>query len=209
MDSQRTCGWCGTTSVQATDTNCTNCGGPLPAFPRSAQLEAGLVRAERPPDPPRELPSGYPLRVLFTRNVYVIIGVVFVPLSVPFALGFGAAAVVDLGFLFGVLGGLAFGVIGVALGVKGLRRARSKLDALRNGVAADGMVLGVSMDTSQSINGRHPWRIEYVFDGPSGPVEGAAESWDRLAGQLEHGEPVWVVYVRSDPARNAIWPPVR
>jgi len=191
--------------VDADLTNCRNCGGPLPAPPRAT----GFVRAERPPDPPRTLPSGYPLRITLTSNVFVIIGIVFTLVSVPFSLAFLGAGLAEPEVMWGALGGLVFGAVGLPMLIFGLRRARRKLDALRHGVVADGMILGVTLNTSTTINGQHPWRIDYVFDGPEGPVEGRAESWDLMTGQLEQGEPVWVVWVRGDPSRNAIWPPVR
>lgn len=203
----RTCGWCGASTAVVERTHCASCGGALPSLPRAAF--AGALRAEDPGPPPRELPAGYPLRVTLTSNVFTILGVVFSVLSIPLAGVFFAVATTDGGLAWGALGGLGFGAIGLPMLVVGLRRARRKLDALRHGVAVDGMVLSVQINTSTRINGQHPWRIDYAFDGPGGQGQGHAESWSPLTGQLEPGEPLWVVVVPDAPERNAIWPPMR
>jgi len=66
----------------------------------------------------------------------------------------------------------------------------------------------VSSDTSESINGRRPFQIEYVFQVNGKPVGGSTRAWDIVNALRRPGEPLWVVFLPGDPSANSIRPPI-
>lgn len=177
------CGWCGRSNPREQLAHCISCGGPLPALP-------GGEPGPRPPAAPRTLPDGYVRRVRLWKNVLVIIGLVF---SVLFCWT------------------VVFPLIGLPLLFIGNRRALERLHALRDGRATRGRIVSVGIDRSETINGKHPWRVCWEFDRHDGPVgEGMCRVWDPVSAQRAAGDAVWVVYgARGDREVNAIWPPLR
>jgi hypothetical protein len=85
---------------------------------------------------------------------------------------------------------------------------RGKLRALREGVVAEGEVVDVRSGGTHKGDGQHNWAIEYRFDGPDGPVQGRAVTWEAQYARWKPGHPVWVVYRPDQPKHNALWPPV-
>lgn len=200
-----TCTWCGTRYPRH-QRNCTNCGGPLPG--------------PTPPDPgpeplrpPREIPAAYVRRLYLTGNVPSIIGGVFtavgVGVTVPMVwmarfLGPEVAVAGITGPIFAIVGGLLLMV--------GIRRAQSQLHALRDGVATRGEIVDLHQDTSESINGRHPWAVVYAYEAGGRMHEGKVKSWGRAGSVVALyavGSPVHVLYVRERPERSALYPPIR
>ena len=175
------CGWCGASNRRDLTDACRQCGGPLPSLP-------GGNPGPRPPEPVRRLPEGYAMRVQLWKNVFVLIGVMFVCV-----------------FFWTIL----FPIIGAFLWIKGARDARNKLDALRTGLATRGQIKSIQLDTTQHINHRNPWRIEYTYDTPKGPLAGACTAWDPSSVQRRVGDVVWVVFVPGRHDAHAIWPPIR
>ena len=103
-----------------------------------------------------------------------------------------------------------FPLIGIPMWVLGRRRALGKLEALERGVAARAEITEVFIDGSVEINGRHPWVVAYTFQTEDGRrIEGRVRGWESSNRDREPGQPLWAVYVREDPDRNAIWPPIR
>ena len=184
-----TCPWCNTYyAARPTTTNCMNCGGPLP---RSINGDKG----EKPSLPPRDLPKVFKQKVLLWKNTHVIIGLIFMIVGVPLIAVFGF--------------GLLFAIIGYFLYKHGRRIGEEKIQAITNGVAAEGKILSVERDTSQSINGRNPFLITYTF-----AVKGGAEqldkivSWDENNLYRREGEDIWVVYIPENPEISSPWPPM-
>jgi hypothetical protein len=204
----RTCPWCGAAAPDPTREVCTNCAGPLPApllAPQPAAPAPGMnweqARAQAlaaaqaargpgpmPPPPPRELPKQYVNRVLYWRNVFVILGIVFTVL------------------LFWTV---VFPAIGIPLWIYGHKRAQRELRALQFGHVAQGQLTSVHMDYAQSINNRHPWVVAYAFATPQGTRQGTDQGWDASNVHRMSGDPIWVVYLDDDPNCSAVWPPVR
>jgi len=58
--------------------------------------------------------------------------------------------------------------------------------------------------TSEQINGRNPWRIDYELDLPTGKASGWAQAWD----PSHVGDVLWIVYLPESPDHNTIWPPI-
>jgi hypothetical protein len=186
----RVCGWCDAKTKDPHDGACDQCGGPLPPLPRRVLAELALGAPEVPPPPaaPRTLPRGYETRVRYWKNVSVMIGMIF-----------------TIVFFWSVL----FPLVGIGLWWYGARQASRWLRALTGGTAVEGTLTRVFVDTSQHIDREHPWRLDYRFETPGGPVEGHVISWDPLSGRREAGERVWVVFDPEEPAvANALWPPV-
>lgn len=214
---QRQCGWCSTATTELARTNCASCGGPLPPLPLAVlrlHPELGVsdeaLLAVKPGPAPRKLPRGYRARVTFWKNPLAVIGAAFGAFGVLFG-GLGCPLTIvliplGLGFLgFGVL----FGGLGALMAFFGVRAGAVRIRALVDGVPARGRIVEVHTDTSQSINGRHPRSIRYVFDAGDGVHEGVATAWEWLDGDRDPDEPCWVVYLPDDPDTNALWPPVR
>jgi hypothetical protein len=175
------CGWCGCSNRRDETATCSRCGGPLPSIP-------GSHPGPRPPEAPRALPWGYRARSLLWKNTLALVGAMFTIL-----------------FCWAVITPL----IGIPMWVRAHRRARRRLDALVHGVPTRGQLLGVWLDGTQAINDRHPYRIEFEYETPGGPLRGAVEGWDPVHAQRPVGEHVWVVYLESQPEVHALWPPVR
>ncbi len=181
-DRTRTCAWCDTVNTDAAATNCVNCGGPLPALP-------GMDPGPEPPPPPRTLPVKYRRRVMYWKNVRVLVGMMFTIVGCWTIL---------------------FPIIGIPVWIKGRKMALAKLAALERGRGARAQVVDVWRDTSVTINGRNPWAIEYSFETAEGTVvKGKAQAWDASNADRRPGQPLWVVYLPEDPEQNAIWPPIK
>ena len=179
------CGWCGTTNTDVARTNCVNCGGPLPPPPTLTVDDPGAP----PPPAPRQIPEKYRWRVMLWKNVLVMIGAIF-----------------TIVFCWSII----FPIIGIPLWIIGHRRAQGKLAALERGLPGRAELLGVERDHSVKINGRSPWRIEYLFEDRSGQLhEGWQHTWQAQHTRRPVGEKFWVVYLPEDPEQNSIWPPVK
>src|SRR5579871_1191264 len=87
-----TCGWC-STHYPSWQTNCKNCGGPLPPLP-------GMELGSPPPPAPRKLPWIYEFRMKWSRNFGVLIGLFFCFIS-----GLMLYAMIKVHTLFAVVPG--------------------------------------------------------------------------------------------------------
>ncbi len=198
-----TCAWCGTGYAEFRP-RCESCGGALPAAP-------GAPPVDPPPPPPRALPPGFRRRVLYTKNVMTMIGLGFTGIGGFLTLIFAIIAIAGrepslfLGAGFSAL----FLTGGIFMLRFGLRRGRGILLAFEHGVATQGRVTDVYLDTSIKINNRSPWAVEYAFEAGGRSVRGKAHAWDAdLVQELHAGGPVHVLYVENDPERSTLYPPM-
>ena len=200
-----TCTWCGTRYTQH-QRNCTNCGGPLPG---PTPPDPG----PEPPPAPRSIPNAYIRRLYLTGNVPNLIGGIFAVVGALVSGGMlWMTYMVGPEVAWSALSGLIFVGVGGLLLVVGVRRARNQLHALRDGVAVRGEIVDLHQDTTESINGRHPWAIVYHYDVGGRIHEGKVKSWDRAGSVMALyavGSPVHVLYVRGRPERSALYPPIR
>jgi hypothetical protein len=182
---QLECPWCKTFNKVIHETNCKNCGGPLPAIPHG---DSGLDAGKPPGPPPRKIPAVY-VKKLKYKNVHFLIGIIFL---VPF------------------IWTIIFPIIGFFLLRHGLKVANKKLEALEKGVKTEGILTDIYKDTSQSVNGRHPWKIEYEFKTRNGELISAKKTgaWNSNNRYRKPNDKLWVVYLTEDPSVSAIWPPV-
>jgi len=91
----------------------------------------------------------------------------------------------------------------------GYRKAAGQILALEKGQAAPARLVDVYRDTTVVINGRSPWKLEYLFSTPSGEHGGWVHAWENTHSQRPSGEAFWVVYLPDDPEQNTPWPPVK
>jgi len=92
----------------------------------------------------------------------------------------------------------------------GLKNANNKLAALENGIKAEGILTDIYKDISQTVNGRHPWKLEYEFTTQSGKIISAKKTgaWNTNNRYRKPNDKLWVVYLHNNPEISAIWPPV-
>jgi hypothetical protein len=189
-----TCGWC-QTHYNQWQSNCSNCGGPLPPPP-------GMDAGPEPPPPPRLLPRHFEFRQKWSRNVAVLAALGFMLIS-----GLFLWAAIKAKSWMALVPGL-FLLMGLSLFRYGRNTAVATLHAFHNGVSAEGKIAQLSLDTTQSVNGRHPWRLVYHFAVDGQQREGVITSFNSTLGERSTGQPLWVLYVKDDPEQNTIYPPV-
>ena len=184
-----TCPWCNTYyAARPTTPNCMNCGGPLPK-------SVGAGKDEKPENPPRELPKKFVRQVMLWKNTHALIGVIFMCVGVPIILAMGF--------------GLIFVVIGYFLYRYGHKVGLEKIQALSNGIPAEGKIIDISRDTTQSINGQNPYIITYTFTTKSGLEQlDKVTCWDDNNMFRNHGDEIWVVYIPENPQISSPWPPM-
>lgn len=199
-----TCPWCKhywPTVPQGAE--CANCGGALPAPP-------GPTRGNPPPQAPRHLPEKYVRDLFLWNNTVAMVGTIFAAFGGLFGgLGvFLCVVLLPLGLAFMAFG-MLFGGIGLFMRKKSREGAEKQVAALTTGLCAEGQIVSVNQNLYETINGRHPFQIDYVFQVNGQWLSGSAKAWDILHGMRQPREPLWVVYLPSDPTVSSIWPPVR
>jgi hypothetical protein len=127
-----------------------------------------------------------------------IFGLVGIGLLIPVVTAF-------VGLPFVLLGGV-FLAVGVPLLVWRYRQAEQKMEVLRTGTAVLGEIVDVYQSYHVRINGRYPWRILYRFEAGGREYEGKVSTLSRPDLGQQPGKPVYVLYARDDPERNALYP---
>ena len=90
----------------------------------------------------------------------------------------------------------------------GLVRASRTLRAFRDGVAVKGRIVSVDTDTSQTINGKNPWKLTYDFPVADQRIKGTQTSFDSSVTLMKHGQPIWVLHLVTDPSQSTLYPPL-
>jgi hypothetical protein len=189
-----TCGWCGI-HYNSWQKQCDSCGGPMPPMP-------GMELGPPPPATPRALPKGFAFRQRFSKNIATILGLAISMFSLLFFLAMLRAKPV-----VAVLPGL-FLLGGLSMLRYGWKTASATLRAFRYGVATEGRIAAIKLDTTQSINSQHPWKVIYHFTADGQQHEGVLISWDSTIASRRTGLPLWVLYVEGDPSQCTLYPPV-
>lgn len=180
------CPWCATWFPVRPGGKCSECGGPLTTTP-------GAERGDAPPPAPRVLPAAFKRQVMFSKNIVVLVGLGFMVVGVPLIAAYGS--------------GVPFAILGFLLWRTGRKAAAEQIAVLEAGVPVEATLLSVSIDSSESINGEHPFRLHYAFEIQGQRQVGSSRSWDLSNELRQPGEPLWVVYDPSDPKRSSLWPP--
>ncbi len=205
-----TCPWCGT-HYAIFQSNCSNCGGPLPLPPARWELppQGEPLPLPEPPPPPRPISSTYAWKLLVTDAigitglVFLLIGFIFTPLSI---LLLAISAETQLvGIIFGVLG-MGFLIIGALLFSRRYRRAMGVVQVLRDGQSTRGMVSSIEEIYNVRVNGRHPWRIDYQYQVMGQQFTGKTSSLSQPSAAMLPGSPVTVLYLPDAPDHSALYP---
>ena len=196
-----TCPWCRQFYPTHPGHACNHCGDPLPTPP-------GMALGAPPPGAPRTLPTEYRNKILHQNPatglgtlfaglgcVFLVVGVVFLIVFLPVGIGL---------LLFGAL----WGGVGWSIRSSAQRGPRHQLDALEHGLAAQGQIVALGSDTSESRNGRYPFRMDYVFQVNGQTASGSAKGYDPINGLRQPGQQVWVVHLARDPSISSLWPPI-
>jgi len=59
-----------------------------------------------------------------------------------------------------------------------------------------------------SPDGKHPYKVEYRYEMGGNWRTGSKSSWNDEVADHFVGKPVWVVHVRGEKGKSAIWPPL-
>ncbi len=202
-----TCPWCGTNYVSF-QSNCSNCGGPLPVIkndPRAFSPDEHLVP---PPPAPRPISNSYTWKLLSTDG-WSIASLVFVILGSVFSLvGAGLTIAIITAFV-----GIPFLLLGLLFLLPGAWVLRGRynemqkvVEVLRNGQAVIGVIAETSENLSVTINGRNPWIIRYQFQAEGQNLEGKVSTLNQPGPNLQTGKNVQVLYLPGAPKWNSIYP---
>ena len=201
-----TCPWCGT-HYTTFRSNCKNCGGPLPPPAEATATPPPIPDLPEPPPPPRAFKGNFVWKKLGSDGgsivalVFLLLGFIFTLVGCPLTFAFLP------GVLFAFLG-LVFLGAGIPLINWRYRKAQQTLNVLRMGQATLGNIVDVTQNYNVTVNGRNPWTIYYNFQVGGRDYEGETTTL-RPVGFTHHaGQPVYVLYLESDPAQNTIYPPV-
>lgn len=201
-----TCPWCGTNHLEF-QSNCKNCGGPLPAPGELARTDARR-KVIMPPPPPREIAGSFVWRWMITDG-WTIAAFVFLILGGSFSLtGVGLVAGIVTAFV-GIpflLLGLVF--LGGSVGVLYWRYtlAQNILKVLRHGQATHGEITAIEQNYNVRVNGRNPWTISYKFSLDGKDYEGKVSTLNNPPTYLAPGNPTAILYLSDAPEYNGIYP---
>jgi hypothetical protein len=201
------CPWCGTTHLTF-QSNCSYCGGPLPApDERSVSSDPGESLLS-PPLAPRPIPSQYVWK-LVARDGGAIAALVFGILGFVFSL---VGAGLTIGIITAFLGipflflGLAFLIAGGWVFVWRYQNSQKIVNVLRVGQAQRGQISGVEQNYHVRINGRFPWVIRYQFQVDGQGNEGQVSTLNPPGEPYQAGKAIWVMYLPEAPKWNSIYP---
>lgn len=192
------CGWCGNRD-DATTSNCARCGGPLPD-------PSGEQAGHEPPPQPRSLPPLFSRRELFSANSGVWFGLIFGGFCALFPLIFLSISVFAPVMLPAAALSSVFPLPGAFIVYLSRRRARRRIEVLENGRASLGTVESVALNLGERHNGRHPWRLSYLFEVDGRRYGGSVSSYDADIKRFVPGGAIHVVYLATDPERSDVWP---
>jgi len=201
-----TCPWCGTNHLEF-QSNCKNCGGPLPAPAQVAAADARRKLAT-PPAPPREISSSFAWRWLLTDG-WTIGAIVFIIVGGSFSItGAGLTVGIITAFV-----GIPFLILGLVILAGGLAvlvwrydLAQKALNVLRDGQAARGEITALEPNYNVRINGRTPWNIGYKFSLDGNDYEGRVTTLNNPGADLAPGSPAVVLYLPDAPQYNGLYP---
>lgn len=163
----------------------------------------GMEIGPPPPPAPRTLPKGFALRTRLTGNIATWIGLIF--------FGFGSFMTTAVFFAnpWFALFPLLFALGGFGMLRYGLIQAKHTLKAFKQGTAIAGNVHSLSSDTTQTVNGKHPYKLIYHFQLNGNLHDGSVVSFDSTLSKRRSGQPLWILYLPDDPTKNTLYPPVR
>ncbi|MCW5878368.1 MAG: hypothetical protein KIS80_05825 [Anaerolineales bacterium] len=200
-----TCPWCGTNHAEF-QSNCKNCGAPLPT-PQQQAAERKRSGLQIPPSPPRKMSGGFIWRWLVTDGwsivafVFLMLAISFIPAGLGLIVGVVTALIGIPLFLVGVV------MLAAAAGVFYWRftLAQRLLKVLREGLTTRGEITEVRQNYSVQINGRSPWIISYTFRLDGTEYTGTVTTMNTPQ-HLNPGDATAILYLAEDPQYNGIYP---
>lgn len=163
----------------------------------------GMELSEPPPLAPRQLPKGYFWRKLLFQNLLTIIGTVFFVFGSGMTIAFlQANKWVSLIPGFFAMGGFFMLKLGIQDGLNMIR-------VYRHGDFVPGKVHSLSMDTTYTVNGRHPYKLTYHFQLGNDLFEGSISSFNTVLSTRRSGQPVWVLYLPDHVEVNTLYPAIK
>lgn len=199
------CPWCGTHYI-VFQSNCKNCGGPIPApLPAASPDEVTL---EPPPPAPREISDRYVFRLMTVDGgsiaglVLLLLGLIFLLVGLGLTLGVVTAFVGIPFAFFGLANLVAAGVL-----LNWRYTLKSKIvEVLRDGQVAGGQITAVEQNFSVRINGHNPWIISYRFQIDGQNYTGQVSTLSSPDSYLQPGRQAYILYSPGSPDQNALYP---
>jgi hypothetical protein len=202
-----TCPWCGTTHLTF-QSNCQNCGGPLPAQTGNNASSSPDEALPAPPPVPRQIPNRYVWKLL-SRDGGAIAAFVFGILGLIFSLvGTGLTIAIITAFL-GIpflLLGIAFLIAGASVFVLHYQKAQKVVKVLQDGFANAGKIVSLEQNYHIRINGRYPWVIRYQFQVAGRDYAGSVSVLNQPGDQYQVGKAAWILYLPDSPKWNSLYP---
>ena len=202
-----TCPWCGT-SYQTFQPNCSNCGGPLPAVEVGSGSTVQAEDVPIPPQAPRSISNRYIWRLLLTDGL-AIVAFIFGLLGLIFSVVGAVLTIIIVTAFVGIpflLIGIAFLGFGGSVGAWRYQKAQKVVEVLRVGDAAHGQIVEVHENEAVTVNGQHPWVIQYQFQVIGQAWEGKITTLKQPGPALQPGNAVCVLYLPTTPQWNSIYP---
>ena len=206
-----TCPWCGT-NYTTFQSNCKNCGGPLPATSEVAAPEPRFSQPEaiypEPPPAPRAISPNYVWRLLSTDGaaivafVFLLVGAIFT--FVGFILTI-AIVTAFIGIPFAALGLIGL-VLGGRIGRSRYQAMQDIVEVLKSGQAAAGEIVNVEENLNVAVNHQHPWTITYQFQVGGQDRQGNVSTLNVPGASLQPGKKAWVLYLPEAPEHNTLYP---
>jgi len=202
-----TCPWCGT-NYAVFQSNCQNCGGPLPAVEGTTGSSVSSDILPTPPPAPRPISNRYVWRLLTSDGgaiaafVIGLLGLIFSLVGAGLTIGIITAFV---GVPFLLLGVTLLGT-GAGVFLWRYQQKQQVVKVLREGEATIGKILEISENFSVSINGRHPWILRYQYQVNGQSQDGKVATLNQPGQPLQVGKAVRVLYLAAAPKWSSIYP---
>ncbi|MEW5872712.1 MAG: hypothetical protein AB1894_25865 [Chloroflexota bacterium] len=206
------CDYCGT-RYKEFQSNCSNCGAPLPeaAPPAPVRAEQKAAKpAELPPPPPaapRPVADFYAWKLLFNDREFYAAGTLLLMSVCLLALPVIKTAAKETG-----ASGALFFVVGLLLLFSGswlamrYRKMRSILLVLRQGEAVRGQITKVVSEPFMEGSEAKVWVIHYLFYHNGRRLAGKVSTTTPPSKRLQPGQLTWVLYRPEAPGENALYP---
>lgn len=205
-----TCPYCGSSYITF-QTNCKNCGAPLPPVVKDGiQTKTRDVdfTPPKPPAPPRTIAETYVFRLMWADGIgvssiaFLIIGILLIITGVVKSLldsqNFDASLISGFGWFITVSS--------AAIGFWSYWEARQKVQVLRIGQAALGRILTVEQRAESQSTTTHTWVIHYNCIANGKRIRGKLLTRIPPGKRLQAGNQVWVLYLPDKPKKNTIYP---
>lgn len=159
-----------------------------------------------PAKEPRALPTGFFRHELFSQGAGVWFGAIWSVLTGVFPLIFGTIAIFNPVMWPAALLCVVFVLPGLVIVALSVRRARRRLEVLRDGTAITGSIESVRPNVNVRINGKNPWLLSYLFEVDGRRFGGSLSTMEDDVAKFKAGQRVHVVFLPAEPDRNDLWP---